>query len=590
MKQKRIIMGALLLLGLGLTVVQAQRMNVKTKVGTNTAFMINDVRNMTFSGGNLVVIKKDASTSSFPISDNRYINYSTGGVSTWNGTSWSPLAPTATDYVELSGNYNAAGFTCEYLTVNASKQLTIASGTMAVSGNVVLKSNATGTATLINNGTLTVGGTTNVEQYLTVARRWWYVSSPLSGAKTTTFTGSNLINGYAETTTSYSDSLATNVPLTVGKGYVVKLNDVSNGIYTFSGGSLNTGDVTLTPTRTGTTAAKRGFNLIGNPYPSFLNWNAVEKTKVRNTIWYRTFTSGDQMQFDTFDGTIGTSNGVNGEVSEYIPPMQAFWVKVEADGDVASLTFRNTMRSHQDQNTASNRLRTPSSENNPQLLRLKVSNGINGDETLITTHSNATDGWDSYDSEKMSNDNLNIPEIFTLAGNEKIVINYLQNISADKELPLGFSPGKAGNFSIEATEITNMDSGLRLMLLDMHDNVQQELTVGSPYSFESDAIPTNNRFTITFKSKGDITKSNNIDYENDVMVYTNKSNQITIVCNAAINSGSSISVYNAVGQKLEVQNMLNTITVMNRKFTPGIYFVVIDNEAGCLTKKKVVVD
>lgn len=75
-------MGVLLLLGLGLTAVQAQStMNVKEKSGTSTAYVINEIRKMTFSGGNLVVTKKDASTASFTISDTRYMNF-TPGIST----------------------------------------------------------------------------------------------------------------------------------------------------------------------------------------------------------------------------------------------------------------------------------------------------------------------------------------------------------------------------------------------------------------------------------------------------------------------------------------------------------------------------
>lgn len=69
----------LLLLALGLTAVQAQMtMNVKTKSGTSTAYVINETRKITFSGGNLVVTKKDASNASFPISTTRYLNFSTG--------------------------------------------------------------------------------------------------------------------------------------------------------------------------------------------------------------------------------------------------------------------------------------------------------------------------------------------------------------------------------------------------------------------------------------------------------------------------------------------------------------------------------
>ncbi|NDP20180.1 MAG: hypothetical protein GZ091_03745, partial [Paludibacter sp.] len=458
MKQKRMKMGALLLLGLGLTAVQAQRMNVKTKSGTNTAYMISDIRNMTYSGANLVVTKVDASTTSFAIPDTRFINYSTGMTSTWNGTRWIPSAPTALDNAIFNGNYSAAGFPCDNLTVNAGKQLTIASGNMAVGENFVLRSDATnGTATLIDNGNLTVGGTSSVEQYLTVARQWWYLSSPLSAAKTTTFTDAtrtNKIGNYDEISTSYSAPLATNVPLTAGKGYVVKLSDATDGIYTFTGGSLITGDVTLAPTRTGTTAGKRGFNLVGNPYPSYLDWNAAYTaivnpiSNLRNAIWYRTF-DGAAMTFYTYsDG-----EGVPATVTKMIPPMQAFWIKVNQDGtpnSTGSITFKNAYRAHA--TSTANPLKVKAVSDR-QKLRLVVANGTNTDETLIVGKSYASDNYDSYDIEKMSNDNPAIPEIFSMVDNQELVINSVNQLSVDKVINLGFRPGQTGDFTIRATEI-----------------------------------------------------------------------------------------------------------------------------------------
>lgn len=224
---------------------------------------------MTYSDGKLVVTKKDQTTSSFPIDSIRNSDYDK--TTTWNGTAWSHSAPDVSDNAVIDGSYNDKGFSCLNLTVNAGKDFTIASDTQFVAGDLLLKSDAAnGTATLIDIGTLTVEGTTQVEQYLTVNRPFWYLSSPLSSSTTTTFTNAehpNLVLHYNETTSSYSGVLATNTNLAVGKGYVVMLSDTSDGVYTFTGGNVNTGNIMIRATRTGTTALKRGFNLIGNPYP-----------------------------------------------------------------------------------------------------------------------------------------------------------------------------------------------------------------------------------------------------------------------------------------------------------------------------------
>jgi hypothetical protein len=86
-------------------------------------------------------------------------------------------------------------------------------------------------------------------------------------------------------------------------------------------------------------------------------------------------------------------------------------------------------------------------------LRLQVSNGINTDEAVVYFNANASNGFDAYDSPKMSNANKAIPEIYTLAANEELVINGMNELALNTELPLGFSSGELNNYSIKASEI-----------------------------------------------------------------------------------------------------------------------------------------
>ena len=159
----------------------------------------------------------------------------------------------------------------------------------------------------------------------------------------------------------------------MGRGYLAQLK--SNNTYLYSG-TLNNGTISLTPTRTGTKASARGFNLVGNPYPSYLNWKSAEitKTNIRQTIWFRTLSKNSAngtMVFDTYDGTVGTGNGETGVVSQYIPPMQGFWVKVDTDNKAASLIFRTAARLHHD--VPAKVIKNHSEENDGiQILRLQV--------------------------------------------------------------------------------------------------------------------------------------------------------------------------------------------------------------------------
>ncbi|MDD3489389.1 MAG: hypothetical protein PHR62_05830, partial [Paludibacter sp.] len=215
------------------------------------------------------------------------------------------------------------------LTVAPGKQLSV-SGTFTNNGTIILQSNTSGTATVTGN----VTGNATVEQYLPAAteRTWWYLASPVTGAAWTVF-GSNQVGEYSETSRSYSAPFAATETLTAGKGYVVKMNAAqAANVYQFANKALNNGNIYVTLTRTvsETLNNKRGFNLVGNPYPSYLNWELAynASTNVRSTIWYRT-KGTSAMEFHTYNAALGVS--VPTAASGYIPPMQAFWVKVDTD-------------------------------------------------------------------------------------------------------------------------------------------------------------------------------------------------------------------------------------------------------------------
>jgi len=77
MRHKKIKLSALLLLGLGLTGLQAQStLFVKEHSGTQTSYTLSSIRKLTFPTGNMMVNKTDGSTSTYTLSDIRYLNFS----------------------------------------------------------------------------------------------------------------------------------------------------------------------------------------------------------------------------------------------------------------------------------------------------------------------------------------------------------------------------------------------------------------------------------------------------------------------------------------------------------------------------------
>jgi hypothetical protein len=397
------------------------------------------------------------------------------------------------------------------LTINAAtaaKSITVAPGakismnsdySLSTTNGITLQSDETGTATLVDNNTenpQTVNAT--VKQHVTEGRNW-YLSIPLESVSASVMNKGTSVVYYKESTGEWLvPELNT---LNKLQGYVQTASSAPvvtgiTGTVEFTG-ALNTGALSIaTLTRTN---GKTGFNLVGNPYPSYLDWDMVTKTNVSNTMWYRT-KEGGVYKFYTYIANEGAGVGVPASVTNKIPPMQAFWVRVINEGS-GSIAVNNNMRSHKD--VLGNILKAPK-EKNQQLVRLQVSNGVNNDEAVIYFNANASDDFDRYDAQKRSNENPAIPEIFTQIGNEKLVINGMNTVRYNTEIPVGFTTGTASDFTISATELSNFEAGTRIILKDkLNPGSEFELSEGAAYNFSSQAIaPSTDRFSLIFKAPG----------------------------------------------------------------------------------------
>lgn len=484
--------------------------------------------------------------------------------------------------------------------------------TLKVYGDLKINSDALGTGTFVDstpNGGLTILGRAIVNQFLkgatgTSTRGWWYITTPVSGASSTAFDVGNGINKlwyYNETNLpapAYTRINLNEVSLSPGIGYVA-YNGGADATFQFSGDLLNTGNKSISVTRTGTTASKRGFNLIGNPYPSYLDWSQVDTTNVLTTIWYRSYSStannnAGAMVFDTYNGklniAINGSNSLN-VLSQYIPPLQAFWVKVRSTlANTSGLTvgFTNGMRSHKSSSEAG--LLRSKKVTDQKVLRLQVSNGVNSDQAVMAINNNASKGFDDYDSPKLSNDNVDIPEIYTLADDEHVAINGINSITPGDQWALGFNTGAASNnFTIKASEVSNFDADTKIVLRDNLLDTEMDLTDGTPYTFSSDVASNSTRFSIIFKS---VSITTGVDKDrNDnraITIYKNTDNKIVINHSGVIAQQGIITVCNAVGQKLVCTGTRGTSTVISGSFNPGVYMVTVQVAGKNITKKVVI--
>lgn len=465
------------------------------------------------------------------------------------------------------------------ITVAPGAKLTLDAALTSTNG-IVLQSDATGTATIKGSGTLT--GTVTAQQYLGSARNW-YVSSPIT---TATAPAANITRYYeyveagnnADLTvtgsTAYWKGLNTGTGMTVGKGYIAQAVGLTTA--TFSG-TPNNGDITTSFNLTRDDAKGKGFNLVGNPYPSYLDWAdvATANPNLSKTFYFRSknsnVTSG--YTFVTYNGLTNeyvSSNGTaNTSITRYIPPTQAFWVRVNSGTSTTQMNFTNAMREHRDDN--GNLMKAPAMNGNAK-LRLQLLNGNESDETLIYFDSNATNGFNEYDSPKMFNNSSIVPDLYTKTGNEKLVINGLNTITENMELPLGFSLNSAASLKLKATELSNLPEATRVFLLDKSETRETELTPETEYNFSTTEATVNNesRFALIFRAPGTTTGVDNTAKLN-AQVFVNENNQISIIAPEK----SNYAIYNAVGQLMENGAITSNSQTSNFKHAVGVYIVKV---------------
>jgi hypothetical protein len=424
------------------------------------------------------------------------------------------------------------------------------------------------------------------------------MSSPVSAADYSWLSGGTSVQGWNEATKAWVP--VTNGTMVRGKGYVQVATSTPSVTGTTGTvnvtGTTNSGDVAITVSRT-ESGSSRGFNLVGNPYPSYLKWTGVNSflsettnDSISTSFWYRTKNTDGAYVFTTYNGSShlvvgGTS--VNSVLNEYIPPMQAFWIRVDANTAVSThnvnLTFKNNMRFHGVGDN--NKFKAPKVDER-QLVRLQLANGSQSDEALIYFDAAAANTFDNYDSPKMMNNSTTLPDLYTTVGTERLAINGLNDFADNMELPLGFTLKAATTgLTLKVSELSNFASGTKVYLLDKEQHSQTELIPTTEYTFNTTASTNNNesRFSLLFRAPGASTGVDKTEILN-AQVFVNAANQITIIANEKAN----YSIYNALGVLIESGQTTSNLQTVNCKLQTGIYVVRVSRNGKELTTRVII--
>jgi hypothetical protein len=238
-----------------------------------------------------------------------------------------------------------------------------------------------------------------------------------------------------------------------------------------------------------------GWNLVGNPFPATIDWNASAWTKenIDQTIYLRD-NGTVPARYAYWNGVVGINGG-----SRYIASGQAFWVKANGTGTPV-LTATEAVKEAGRQTTF---FRTGEAEIT-NLLRIKLSKGTLSDETVVHFREGATEAFDSFaDAMKLANSTMNVSTL--LANGTRLAINSLPPLNCLYTLKLAVEQTPAGNYRFDFSELETFPAGVTITLKDKFLNKTHVVTMGGSYTF---AITSNTasygtgRFELTFSSQG----------------------------------------------------------------------------------------
>lgn len=349
-----------------------------------------------------------------------------------------------------------------------------------------------------------------------------------------------------------------------GSGYLVAyaLPDTKS----FTGG-LNNGDITFN-LKYSATGNYKGANLMGNPYPSGIDWHLANRGQFQDNFAYA-YNPGKAggEGYEAIDGALENA---------YIGCSQGFFVLAKQDQNNQPFTFTNAMRAHggsfyKNAGFASQ-------------MVVRLSREANYDEAVIRLSDESEFERDRFDAVKMFSYNPAIPQVYAYTADRvQTSVNTVPSTGGELNFPIGLYIPEEGNYQIAVQALTGDWQNQTVFLEDKIAGSQLNLTAQQAYTFYATPADDANRFVLKFSSVG-------VDGPGAAalpFVYS-AHGQICIALQQK--SPAQVKVYSLTGQLvLQGQAAAETLTSINTgSLHSGIYIVAV-NTGSQLSSHKVVV-
>lgn len=394
--------------------------------------------------------------------------------------------------------------------------VTVTTGTLAASGNLVLTSTLGGTARIAELAAgAAVSGNVEIQRYMvggaSSQRGWRYMSSPVASSTYAQLIDDIFITGpggasngfdwtgnsssvmtYEESSSrGWKNITSPSNTWNPGKGAIVffrgdrtqtssitNTNVAPNSFALDYSGNINSGSFTINLDYDNTTgvAANQGWNLIGNPYPSQIDWDLVTKTSGVNSHYY--------LINPTSKNYLSANTGI-------IAIGQGFFVQVNASGQ--SVSFEENDK------TSSNGTAYFKTATNPLTIKMHL-DSVQNDVAKIFFVTGASQNYlFTEDAIKLNNAVYNLSIV--TPNNIDVQNSYVPHLgnTGTDTFELKVTSTTNTSYYLSFDNFAQIPSGKAILLLDKQNNSITNLRLNGNYQFainNSQSSSFGNRFLL----------------------------------------------------------------------------------------------
>lgn len=316
-----------------------------------------------------------------------------------------------------------------------------------------------------------------------------------------------------------------------------------------------------------------GWNLLGNPYPSAIDWDS-------QLGWSKNNIASAVYAYDPITGQYSSYiNGVmTGQMNGQIGSFQAFWVKAEGSNATLSITEKAKV------NTNGVFMKSTNSATQSLVrIRLKTSNANVFDEAVLGFHFGATPEFDSQlDAYKFFATNANLPNLAVvsdLESRQPMSVAMVNVPEEDMIVDLHVRKGVYSALTLENTLVDSFEEDLCLVLEDRELEVRVPFNQGDSYDFVPAEMDLGERFAVHVSATLDVA----VLHEG-----CPGADDGSLVVQGFGDAPWSFTWFDEMGQVIQTTTESTVADVMS-DLTPGFYEVEVTNGAEfCNTATKIV--